>query len=390
LGTLRDLQGVKTVGIIEEDKTRGLIKIAKPVGIVGALTPVTNCSSTICCNGLSILKGRNAVIFAPHPSAKRTAELTCSYMRAALRKGGAPEALVQNLQEPSIELTQELMKLVDLVVATGGAGMVKSAYSSGTPSYGVGAGNSVCIVDETADLGDAAHKIFQSKTFDNATSCSSENSVVIHEAIFEKLLERLRVEGGYLCNKTEQEKLKRFMWPDGVHLNKKVPGQPAKKIAAAAGLSVPENTSFLMVMGERIGPEDPFSGEKLSPVMAVWKFKEFPEAVDYVQKITTYSGRGHSCGIHTTRDDRIIELGMKARVSRIMVRQPQCYANSGDYVNGMPFSLTLGCGTWGGNAASENITWKHFINTTWVSEPIEPVIPDEEAIFGGHWKKYGK
>ena len=185
LGTLRDLQGVKTVGIIEEDKTKGLIKIAKPVGIVGALTPVTNCSSTICCNGLSILKGRNAVIFAPHPSAKRTAELTCSYMRAALRKIGAPEALVQNLQEPSIELTQELMKLVDLVVATGGAGMVKSAYSSGTPSYGVGAGNSVCIVDETADPGDAAHKIFQSKTFDNATSCSSENSVVVHEAIFD-------------------------------------------------------------------------------------------------------------------------------------------------------------------------------------------------------------
>jgi sulfoacetaldehyde dehydrogenase len=390
LGTLRDLHGLKTVGVIEEDKEKGLLKFAKPVGVVGALTPVTNASSTICCNGLSILKCRNAVIFAPHPSAKLTAELTANYMRAGLRKVGAPEDLVQTIKEPSIELTQELMKVVDLVVATGGGAMVKSAYSSGTPSYGVGAGNSVCIVDETADLADAAHKIFQSKTFDNATSCSTENSVVIQESVFDKMIELLKAEGGYMCDAEEKLCLKNAMWPDGVHLNKKVPGQHAQVIAGLAGLQVPKNVSFIMVMGEKIGREDPFSGEKLSPVMTVWKFKEFSEAIDYVQNITGYVGRGHSCGIHTTREDRIVELGTRARVTRIMVRQPQCYANSGDYVNGMPFSLTLGCGSWGGNIASENVTWKHFLNTTWVSKPIDPVIPNEEVIFGEVWKKYGK
>ncbi len=390
LGTLRDLQGVTTVGLIEEDRSRGLLKFAKPVGVVGALTPVTNASSTICCNGVSVLKGRNAVIFAPHPSAKRTAALTCGYMRAALRQVGAPEDLVQSIAEPSIPTTQELMRAVDLIVATGGAAMVKAAYSSGTPAYGVGAGNSICIVDETADVADAAHKIVQSKTFDNATSCSSENSVVIQETIADEMLKRFAVEGGYLCDPAERERLQRYMWPDGLHLNKQVPGQSATKIAGAAGLAVPDGTRFLLVRGRAIGPEDPFSGEKLSPVLTVWTFGAFAEAIGYVQKLTDYSGRGHSCSIHTTLDDRIRELGLRAPVSRIMVRQPQCYANSGDYVNGMPFSLTLGCGTWGGNIVSENITWKHFINTTWVSLPIEPVVPDEDALFGAHWKEFGQ
>jgi sulfoacetaldehyde dehydrogenase len=390
LGTLRDLQGVKTVGCIEEDRTRGLLKFAKPVGVVAALTPVTNASSTLCCNGLPILKGRNAVIFAPHPSAKRTAELTCGYMRAGLRQVGAPEDLVQHIAEPSIALTQDLMKAVDLVVATGGAAMVKSAYSSGTPAYGVGAGNSVCIVDETADLPDAARKIAQSKTFDNATSCSSENSLVIQAAVYDRMLQCLAAEGGCLCNAADRERLKGFLWPDGSHLNKRVPGQSARVIAEAAGIVVPDSARFLMVPGEAIGPADPFSGEKLSPVLTLWKFQGFPEAVEYVQRITGFIGRGHSCSLHTTREDRIRELGMQARVSRIMVRQSQCYGNSGDYINGMPFSLTLGCGTWGGNIASENITWKHFTNTTWVSLPIEPVVPSEDALFGDHWAKYGK
>ena len=390
LGTLRDLHGVKSAGLIEEDRTRELLKFAKPVGVVGALTPVTNPSSTICCNGLSILKGRNAVIFAPHPSAKRTAALTCDYMRAALCQVGAPQALVQNIAEPSIDLTQALMKEVDLIVATGGAAMVKAAYASGTPAYGVGAGNAVCIVDETADPADAARKIAQSKTFDNATSCSSENSVIIQATIFDRMVRCLEAEGGYLCGAAERGKLRSFLWPDGSHLNKRAPGQAARVIADAAGVVVPATTRFLMVQGEAIGPEDPFSGEKLSPVVALWRFQDFAEAIDAVQRITGFIGRGHSCSIHTTRDDRVRELGLRARVSRIMVRQPQCYANSGDYVNGMPFSLTLGCGTWGGNIASENITWKHFINTTWVSLPIEPVVPNEAELFGAHWAKFGK
>ena len=390
LGALRDLQGVKTVGVVEEDKGRGLLKFAKPVGVVGALTPVTNPSSTICCKALAILKGRNAVIFAPHPGAKRTAALTCDFIRAGLRKVGAPEDLAQTIAEPSVELVQQLMARVDLVVATGGAAMVKAAYSSGTPAYGVGAGNAVTIVDETADLADAAHKIALSKTFDHATSCSSENSAVIHTSAFDAMVGQLQKEGGHLCSPQEKAALRRHMWPDGTHLGKTIPGRPAQAIAAAAGLTVPDTTRFLMVMGDAIGSADPFSGEKLSPVLTLWRYGDFAEAISYVERLTAYSGRGHSCGIHTRLHDHVVELGLRAPVSRIMVRQPQCYANSGDYVNGMPFSLTLGCGTWGGNVASENITWKHFINTTWVSTPIAPVLPDEEAIFGEYWARHGK
>ncbi len=390
LGTLRDLQGVRSVGLIEEDRARGLLKFAKPVGVVGALTPVTNPSSTLCCNGLSILKGRSAVIFAPHPAAKETAALTCGYMRAGLRQVGAPEDLVQSIPEPSVAHAQALMAAVDLIVATGGAAMVKAAYSSGTPAYGVGAGNAVCIVDETADLADAARKIAQSKTFDNATSCSSENSAVIHAAVFDRMIGCLEAEGGHLCSAAEREKLRRFLWPDGLHLNRQAPGQTARLIADAAGIAVPPATRFLMVHGEAVGPADPFSGEKLSPVLTLWRCADFPEAIAYVQRLTGFVGRGHSCGIHTTREDRIRELALQAPVSRIMVRQAQCYANSGDYGNGMPFSLTLGCGTWGGNIASENIAWKHFINTTWVSLPIAPVPPSEDDLFGAHWARFGK
>lgn len=389
LGTLRDLYDLRTAGVIEQDPARGLIKIAKPVGVIGALTPVTNASSTIAVKGLAILKCRNAVIFAPHPAAKRTCELTAGYLRDGLRKVGAPEDLVLNLKEPSIELTQELMKEVDLVLATGGGGMVKAAYSSGTPAYGVGAGNSVTVVDETADLADAAKKIFLSKTFDNATSCSCENSAVIVAEVFEQMLANFAGHGGYLCSAEEKARLRELIWPDGEHLNRKIVGQQARKIAAMAGLVVPENTTFLMVIGDVIGSADLFAGEKMSPILTLWQAQDFDQAVLMVQELTAYAGRGHSCGIHTTREDRILELGARARVSRMMVRQAQCYANSGNYDNGMPFSLTLGCGTWGGNITTENIHWKHLLNITWISKPIPPVVPDEEKIFGAYRQKYG-
>ncbi|MHB8192710.1 MAG: aldehyde dehydrogenase family protein [Bellilinea sp.] len=390
LGTLRDLHGLKTTGVIEEDTRRGLLKIAKPAGIIGVLSPVTNASSTLAVNGLPILKTRNAVIFAPHPKAKATADLTCSYMRAGLAQVGAPVDLVQNIADPTVELTQELMKKVDLVVATGGSAMVKVAYSSGTPAYGVGAGNSVVVVDETADLDDAANKIRLGKIFDNATSCSSENSAVIQQSIFEAMLQRFKDLGGYLCSREEKLRLRQVMWPDGEHLSREVVGQPAAKIAALAEIPVPPETTFLMVLGEAIGPADLFSGEKLSPVLTLWRYDPFSEAVNLVTDITRYSGYGHSCGIHTTDPARVLELATRARVSRMLVRQVQCYGNSGNYDNGLPFALTLGCGTWGGNITSENVHWKHFINTTWVSMPIAPVVPDEDVIFGQHWSKFGK
>jgi len=390
LGTLRDLEGVKSVGVIEDIPEKGLMKVAKPVGVVGALIPVTNPTSSVGCNGLAILKNRNAVIFAPHPKGKGCSGLAAKYLREGIEKMGGPGDLVQWIEDPSVELTQELMKEADLVVATGGAGMVKAAYSSGTPAYGVGAGNATVVVDETADIADAAEKIFKGKTFDNATSCSSENSVVIHKSVYQKMVEAFGKHGGYLCSADEKSKLKAAMWPDGHALNRKIVAQPAARIAELAGFSVPEGTRFLMVEAQKVGPEEPFAGEKLSVVLTLWKFDRFDEAIDYVRDITGFSGYGHSCGIHSTSDENILKLATYAPVSRMMVRQPQSYANSGNYDNGMPFSLTLGCGTWGGNITTENITDKHFRNVTWVSRPIKPVEPNEEKIFGDHWKKYGK
>ncbi|MFW5714231.1 MAG: aldehyde dehydrogenase family protein [Brevefilum sp.] len=390
LGVLRDLEGVQTTGVIEEDLARGLIKIAKPVGVIGALTPVTNCEATLPAKALPALKCRNAIIFAPHPKATKTAQLVTESMRSGLEKIGAPVDLIQTIETPSIEKAKDLMSKVDLVIATGGSAMVKSAYSSGTPAYGVGAGNAVVVVDETADLEAAAEMIFLGKTFDNATSCSSENSVILLDMIYEKMLENLKKQGGYLCSVDERARLKEVMWPDGLHLNKDIVAQPVKMLADMAEISIPGDTTFLMVLGEEIGENDPFCKEKLSLVLTVWRSHSFDEAIQMVENITGLNGRGHSCGIHTRNEGRVLKLGTRVKASRIMVNQPHSYGNSGNYNNGMPFTLTLGCGTWGGNITTENIHWKHYLNVTWISKPIQEDIPDDSRLFGAYWEKYGK
>ncbi|MBE0600618.1 MAG: aldehyde dehydrogenase family protein, partial [Firmicutes bacterium] len=302
-------------------------------------------------------------------------------MHDVFRKYGAPEDLVLTVEHVSIDTSNEVMKQCDLVVATGGKPMVKAAYSSGKPAYGVGVGNAVIVVDETADIADAAHKIKLSKTFDYATSCSAENSLVVQESVYDDLLKALQGEGGYLLNADEKAQLQEAMFPEG-HLNTKVVAQPASTIAQLAGLKINTDNSFFIVEETGVGKDHPFSGEKMSVVVAVFKYKEFGEAVAKVNEITGYMGAGHSCGIHSTSDDHILELSLNTKTSRVMVRQPQCYANSGDWVNGMPFTLTLGCGTWGGNISSENISLKHFYNTTWVAYPIPEVIPSDEELFG--------
>ena len=390
LGTLRDLQGVKTVGLIEEVPEKGLLKFAKPVGVIGAITPVTNCEATLPAKALPALKARNAIIFGPHPKAKKTAKLVCESMWEGLRKVGAPLDLIQLIEEPTIDLSKELMSKVDLVIATGGGALVKSAYSSGTPAYGVGAGNAVVIVDESADLAGAAKKIVIGKTFDNATSCSSENSVILQAGIYDEMVSDLKAEGGYMCSDAERAKLQELMWPDGVHLNGAIVAKPVELIAEMAGIAIPEGTRMLMVEGKHIGSDDPFCKEKLSLVLTVWKYEDFPDAIQMIADITALNGRGHSCGIHSTNEDHIRELGAKANVSRIMVNQSHSLGNSGNYNNGMPFTLTLGCGSWGGNITTENIHWKHYMNVTWLSKPIDPVEPDQEAIFGKYWNEFGR
>lgn len=380
-GALRDMIGKKSVGVIEVDEEKQIMKIAKPVGVIGGLVPCTNPEATPTVKVAHALKGRNAIILSPHPRTKKTNTFIVNIMRETLKKYGAPEDLVIGIEEPTMDISNELMKQSDLVLATGGAGLVKAAYSSGTPAYGVGAGNAVIVVDETADLKDAAHKIMLSKTFDFATSCSAENSLIIQESVYDELIEALKAEGGYLANAEEKGKLQEAVWVDG-HLNPKIIAQSAQTIANVAEINIPDDRKFIMVEEAGIGADYPFSGEKLSVVVALYKYNKFEEAVNKVNEITKYQGMGHSCGIHSFNEDHIMELALNTKVSRMNVRQGQALANTGNWFNGMPFTTSLGCGSWGGNIASENITWKHLINTTWVSRHFDPVVPTDEELFG--------
>lgn len=384
-GVLRDLKNQKSVGVIEKDEEKGLLKIAKPVGVIGAVVPCTNPEVTPVIKGMNAIKGRNAVVFSPHPRTKNTTYDMVEIMRQTLKKHGAPEDLLICAENPSLELSGEIMKQCDLVVATGGGGMVKAAYSSGTPAYGVGAGNAVIIVDETADLEDAAHKVMLSKTNDFASGCSSENSLIINANVYEKFMEQLSNEGGYIANKKEKEQLQKAVWVDG-HLNKNIVAQSPEKIAEIAKLQIPDETKFFVVEESGAGSEYPFSGEKLSVILTVYKYQKFDDAIKMLNEIQNYSGSGHSCGIHSFNEEHILKLALGTKTSRVMIRQPQNFGNSGDWCNGMPWTVTLGCGTWGGNIASENISFKHYINTTWVSYPIEPKIPTDEELFGNIMK----
>lgn len=381
-GAFRDMKGKASVGIVENNKEKGILKIAKPMGVVGAVLPVTNGEATPCCKALFAIKTRNAVILAPHPRTVKTNTMVVDRVRAVLKKHGWPQDLVIGIDTVTLDVSRELMKQCDIVLATGGEAMVRTAYSSGTPSQGVGAGNAVCIVDETADLKASAALIMRSKTFDNATSCSTENSVAIQEGVYGAMVKELEAVGGYLVPSGEKAKLQAIMWPEGKGLNPQIVGQPAARIAGLAGIKLPEGRKFFMVEETGVGKKFPFSGEKISVTMTLYKWKAFKDAVALVDRITSYSGRGHSCGIHTTSDARVRELGLKVKVSRLMVRQPQCLANSGSWTNGMPMTLTLGCGSWGRNSTSSNVTWEFLLNYTWVSYPIPNTQPSDAELFG--------
>lgn len=375
------VKSVKTVGVIESDVEMGIRKIAKPVGVIAALVPSTNPEATPVFKGVLSLRARNAIIFAPHPKSKRTTMRVVAIMREILEKNGAPKDLFLCIESPSKEMSQELMKQCDLTMATGSGDMVKAAYSSGKPAYGVGAGNAVVVIDETADVADAARKIKTSKLGDLSSGCSAENSLVIQESVYEEMMKLLQEEGGYLVNPEEKEKLQRAMWVDG-HLSREIVAKPASRIAQEAGFSIPEEAAFLLVEETGIGAQYPFSGEKMSVVLTVYKYKQFDEAIEKVNSITAYSGYGHSCGIHSYNDDHIMRLALHTKTTKVIVRQPHGLANSGNWFNGLANTFSLGCGTWGGNIVSENVTQKHYMNTTWVAEPIQRGEASEEEIFG--------
>lgn len=380
-GVYAQIKDVKTVGIVERDEERGLVKIAKPVGVVGALIPVTNGEATPFCKAISAVKTRNAIILAPHPRGAKTGKLAADRMRTVLERHRWPVDLVQCLEEISVDISGELMAQSDVILATGGTPMVKAAYSSGKPALGVGAGNSVTVIDIGANTDEAAEKIMRSNTFDYASSCSTENSCLVHESMADRMKASFEKSGAYLVPPGEKPKLQEALWPDGLHLNKDIVAQSPERIAEIAGIHLPQGRSFFVVEETGIGEGFPYSGEKLSSCLAMYTYREFDEAIDMVNRITDFSGPGHSCGIHTADREKAIKLGMAVKVARVMVNQPQCLANSGAWTNGMPMSLTLGCGTWGGNSVSENVTYKHLMNSTWIAWPIPSTEPAAEDLF---------
>lgn len=387
--TLMDIIDDVSVGVIEELPDRNIVKIAKPVGVIGALSPSTNPEATPVIKGIAAVKGRNSIIIAPHPRAKLTNKKICDYMRDALERCGAPADLVLYIETPSLDLTNELMAQCDRILATGGGPMVRAAYSSGTPALGVGVGNACITVDDTANLDEAAEKIRLSKTLDLAASCSSDNAVLVFESVYDDMLAKLIAQGGYLLSPEEKAKLQTALWHDG-HLNTAIVAQPVEKIAAMAGLDLPVGCQFLIVPETGAGPDYPFSGEKLTVTMALYKVRDIDEAIAMTNAIQAYQGEGHSCGIYSYSDDNIMHFANHTRTSRVMVNQPQSASNSGNLWNGMRQTFSLGCGSWGGNSTNNNITWRDLINETWVSKPLaqpKELLSDNE-LFGPVMAKF--
>ncbi|MEO7189986.1 MAG: aldehyde dehydrogenase family protein [Vicinamibacterales bacterium] len=382
LGILRDALRQKSIGIIEELPGKGIVKYAKPAGVIAALVPVTSAYVTPIGIAIYALKCKDAVIFSPHPASRRTTNEAVRVLRAALANAGAPVDLLQCVERPSIPLAKELMACCDLTIATGGPAMVKAAYSSGKPAYGVGAGNATMVIDETADVAEAARNTRVSKTNDHGSGCSADGNLIVEASIYDAFLAQLVSEGGYLVDDRERGLLQAAYWDAAGHRTPNTIARPAGVIASTAGFAIPPDRTFLIVAEQRIGRSHPFSTEKLGPVLSIFRYQGFDMALDMVRQIFEVGGKGHSCGIYSFDDDHIHRLALAAPVSRIMVRQVQSAANAGTFTNGMPMTSSMGCGIWGGNITNENIALEHYMNVTWVSRPIAEDRPSEQELFG--------
>lgn len=391
LGLLRDIKGKTTCGVIAHDAKTGLTEIARPIGVIAAIVPSTNPVATPVNNAVNALKCGNAIILAPSPKGVGVCEKLIGYIHAELRKLDLPVDLVQMVPAPAAkDKTQALMEMADLLVVTGSQDNVRRAYSSGTPSIGVGAGNATVIVDETADLAAAADKIAASKSFDNATSCSSENVLVVVDEIYDAFVAELTRAGGRMLSAPDGTHLKSMLFQGG-HLNREIIARDIDQVVDVTGVQIeaPKTARFLILRAEGIGPDHPESGEKLSLVVSLYRAKDYAQAVEKAEQILNHQGAGHSIGLHSTHPDRALELGLTLPVCRIIVNQAHTFATGGSFENGLPFSLSMGCGSWGGNSIDENLNYTHFMNTTKVVRPIpanEPSLPD---IFQLYWDRVG-
>ena len=388
-GTLRDLMRVRTVGKIDEQN--GLARYAKPVGVVAAITPSTNPAATPVNKSMMAIKGGNAIVVAPSPAGWATTSATVALMREALVRIGAPENLVQILPAPvTRSMTTLLMQRSDLIVATGSQNNVHNAYSSGTPALGVGAGNVTVIVDSTADLQDAASKIVASKTFDNSTSCSSENSLVVLDDVYDETMTALTEAGAYRCNSSETEHIQSELWKEG-KLNRKLIATDADVFAGRLGFSEQaQNYQLFLVEQSQFDASSPFADEKLSLVLTVYRAQDFDHAKKLVNDIMDVQGRGHSCGIHTANPDNARQLAEEMDVVRVLVNQAHTFGNGGSFNNALNFTLSMGCGTWGGNSFSENLNYSHFINITHLVTEVAEDKPSEDELFGAYLAKHGQ
>ena len=369
-------KNVKTCGIIEEDKENGMIKFAEPIGVIAGVVPTTNPTSTVIFKSLIALKTRNGIIFSPHPRAQKCTIETARIILEEAVKAGAPEDIIGWIEEPSLLRTQYLMQQADLILATGGPGMVKAAYSSGTPAIGVGAGNTPAVIDETADIETAVSSILMSKTFDNGMICASEQSVIVVDEIYESVKKEFLKRGAYILDNNERQKVSSTIIQDG-KLNAAIVGQPAAKIAEMSGLKIDERAKILVAEVDKIGSEEPFSYEKLSPCLAMYKAKNFEDAMEKAKKLVLFAGAGHTSVLYTNprNDDRIKIYGDTMPTGRVMINCPSSQGAIGDIYNfRLEPSLTLGCGSWGGNSVSENVGVKHLMNIKSVAKREENML----------------
>jgi len=392
LGLMRDIAEAQTFGILSDDAATGITEIARPLGVIGAVVPSTNPAATPANNVINALKCGNAIILSPSPKGVGCCEMLLEFIHAEFDKIGENRDLVQMIPPPGTKAdTQRLLELADLAVVTGSQDNVRRAYSSGTPAVGVGAGNVTVIVDETADLAAAAQKIAASKTFDNSTSCSSENALVVVDSVYDAFIAALAAEGGALVPAAKAPGIIAKLWPGG-HLNRDVIAKDADVLIDRLGLAgtVPDDTKFIVVETDGIGPEHPLSGEKLSLVAALYRARDYDDAVAITARVLAHQGAGHSIGLHTADAERPVALGRHMPTCRVIVNQAHCFATGGAFTNGMPFSLSMGCGSWGGNSIDDNLHWRHFMQRTKVIRPIPAREPALEDIFGAYWAEVGK